>query len=692
MIGFLARRATSARSAAPAACWQRVLHAQGRFEILSFKEKKCRSGSAAGKGGGSRFSIEGLQAAASGIGGPGGQHGQMQAAGRHGRDDRRRAMRACRRHRRTLECAIAAMMLDAAAAFALVAPGGAGVCCTRIDAICARACRLRGPSCATLAMETHSGGFVGPPAIRGRVLPPAPARQHSAPARPTEGWDRLQRPLAAAVRFVLVSSMLWRVALVPAVSHSATAQPAAADCAAARAAASEPRPEQNVAAGPGQRRVAVTCNAAALRSSAGSQSQSSWGGAGGRLGAAGGQALLAKFRQNWQLYCTIPVVAGLLNWATNNLAVKMIFYPLNFWGLKIRTWPETPLGLIGWTGIVPAKAKTMAARMVQMVTASLINVTEVAARIEPAVIATTFKPMIPQAVAEAAVEGGFGWLGAGPLRGATAGISGRLADDFVRSFTVKMCDNIADIMDLEHLVVGKFVQEKKLLVELFQTCGKVELAFVIRSGLVLGFLLGIIQMAVWVAWDPWWSLAVGGALVGYITNFIAIKSIFEPVDPVHLGPFKIQGLFLTRQHEVSAEFASFLREKVLTPDAIWREILYGARRARFRALLEAHVSEFDAFGLTSASLTAVTPSGRPLKTLLADRIFLFLQEHHPALHPYMEVRLDLETTMRTKMRQMSAAEFEGVLHPIFEEDELTLICTGAVLGLVVGFLQSLAPY
>ncbi len=62
-----------------------------------------------------------------------------------------------------------------------------------------------------------------------------------------------------------------------------------------------------------------------------------------------GQAavLWAKWQRNWMLYCTIPVVAGLLNWATNNLAVKMIFYPLNFWGLRLKTWPDTPLGLIG---------------------------------------------------------------------------------------------------------------------------------------------------------------------------------------------------------------------------------------------------------------------------------------------------------------------------------------------------------
>ena len=46
-----------------------------------------------------------------------------------------------------------------------------------------------------------------------------------------------------------------------------------------------------------------------------------------------------------------------------------------------------------------------------------------------------------------------------------------------------MQDNIKDIMDLENLVVEKFVKEKKLLVELFQTCGKVELAFIVRSGM-----------------------------------------------------------------------------------------------------------------------------------------------------------------------------------------------------------------
>ena len=54
------------------------------------------------------------------------------------------------------------------------------------------------------------------------------------------------------------------------------------------------------------------------------------------------------------------------------------------------------------------------------------------------------------------------------------------------------------------------------------------------------FLLSFNLLQVWVAWDPPWSLALGGALVGYVTNLVAIKSIFWPVQPQTVGPFTVQ--------------------------------------------------------------------------------------------------------------------------------------------------------
>lgn len=38
---------------------------------------------------------------------------------------------------------------------------------------------------------------------------------------------------------------------------------------------------------------------------------------------------------------------------------------------------------------------------------------------------------------------------------------------------------------------------------------------------------------------------------------------------------------------------------------------------------------------------------------------------------------------------MSTRTFEGVLHPVFQEEEITLVIAGAVLGAIAGFLQML---
>jgi hypothetical protein len=64
-----------------------------------------------------------------------------------------------------------------------------------------------------------------------------------------------------------------------------------------------------------------------------------------------------------------------------------------------------------------------------------------------------------------------------------------------------------------------------------------------------------------------------------------------------------------------------------------------------------------------------------------------LPQHLPVLYSYMDSTLALEDTLRTRMLKMTSRQFERVLHPIFEQDELTLILAGAVLGFAAGLVQ-----
>lgn len=61
-------------------------------------------------------------------------------------------------------------------------------------------------------------------------------------------------------------------------------------------------------------------------------------------------ALAAGYQEenvNYWLYLSIPVVSAIVGWGTNVVALKMTFFPIEFFGIPIKTWPEQPFGLIG---------------------------------------------------------------------------------------------------------------------------------------------------------------------------------------------------------------------------------------------------------------------------------------------------------------------------------------------------------
>ena len=58
------------------------------------------------------------------------------------------------------------------------------------------------------------------------------------------------------------------------------------------------------------------------------------------------------------------------------------------------------------------------------------------------------------------------------------------------------------------------------------------------------------QMALWIFYELPWTLAAGGAVVGYLTNWIALKLIFEPVEPTQMSGLATLDVASGGQHSV----------------------------------------------------------------------------------------------------------------------------------------------
>ena len=64
------------------------------------------------------------------------------------------------------------------------------------------------------------------------------------------------------------------------------------------------------------------------------------------------------------LVLLIPLISGVVGWATNVVAVQMMFHPIEFVGVK---------PFLGWQGIIPGNAVSLARASTEIITTKLIN-------------------------------------------------------------------------------------------------------------------------------------------------------------------------------------------------------------------------------------------------------------------------------------------------------------------------------
>jgi uncharacterized membrane protein YheB (UPF0754 family) len=165
--------------------------------------------------------------------------------------------------------------------------------------------------------------------------------------------------------------------------------------------------------------------------------------------------------------------------------------------------------------------------------------------------------------------------------------------------------------------------------------------------------------------------------VGYVTNWIAIKLLFDPAEPVSIanGFIVIQGLFESRQVEVSDEFGDFMKRRVLTPASLLNDLASGGETG-------------DLFEFLRRQLPYPIPSHILQAAIHAIQHVADHPSQYPELHQYISDQLDIDHTLASRLKVLSPTDFEDLLHPVFQEDEIVLIMTGGVLGLLAGAAQT----
>ena len=410
---------------------------------------------------------------------------------------------------------------------------------------------------------------------------------------------------------------------------------------------------------------------------------------------------------------TVPIFTGVIGYTINWTGVWMLFKPLSFKGIrvpgvktvvrvlprKIQQIPGVMNGGVGWQGIIPSRAAKMGSISVDKGIAKLGSPAEFYQQLEPEKIAEhildTARGDMREMVERIMEREHPGlWRDLGPqLRETVHERVQEQLPDIVRQVTDEIGANINQLLDIKLMVVRHIEEHPEIANRIYGETGKRELRFMVNFGFFFGFAMGIPLAFVTEVFTQWWLLPLGGVLIGYATNWAAIWMIFEPVEERMIGPFKVQGLFLKRQHEASAVYADVVAEKVITLSNIGEALLEGPRSDRTRRMIEdamrpamdravgraraavrvaVGASEYDAIR-ESVAVEAVDYTMNPL----TDKDF------------NREQSARIRELMTNRMREMSPKDFSDMLRTVMREDEWLLYLHGAVLGLGGGVIHLL---
>lgn len=208
---------------------------------------------------------------------------------------------------------------------------------------------------------------------------------------------------------------------------------------------------------------------------------------------------------------SVPLVAAMVGWFTNWLAIQMSFYPVQFVGA----------GLIGWQGVIPRKAEKMAHICIDRTLQQFGDLNAVYRQLEPQRIVeqviSQVGPRMDEYIDEVMYEIQPVLWDNLPLflRNRIYQWGREQLPARIESLVEDFGDDLNDLVDLKALLSRELESHPDLMNRIFQQAGSVELRSVINRGAIIGGILGAVLAPIWARYPEPWLLPVGGFAVDF---------------------------------------------------------------------------------------------------------------------------------------------------------------------------------
>ncbi|MGX8126808.1 DUF445 family protein [Clostridioides difficile] len=186
-------------------------------------------------------------------------------------------------------------------------------------------------------------------------------------------------------------------------------------------------------------------------------------------------------------------------------------------------------------------------------------------------------------------------------------------------------------------------------------------------------------------------LAVIGGFIGYVTNVVAIKLIFRPIEPIKIPILNIEivGLIPKRRAEIAANVGEIIQEEFLSMDEILANIITDEDKEEVVRYIKARVK------IIIHEKVSFIPSG--IKNMIQDYLGEIIEsevkqsidELSKNIINKANERIDIQKMVEDKINELDLYELEEIIIKIAKKELKHIEFLGLVLGFLIGIVQGL---
>ncbi|MCB0515631.1 MAG: DUF445 family protein [Chitinophagales bacterium] len=187
------------------------------------------------------------------------------------------------------------------------------------------------------------------------------------------------------------------------------------------------------------------------------------------------------------------------------------------------------------------------------------------------------------------------------------------------------------------------------------------------------------------------SFPIIAGAIGWFTNFIAVKMLFYPQNPVKVLFWEIQGIFPKRHHELAEKLADVvsvelfsvadLKKHLADADSI-EKIVVGLTE-RLDHYLDVELPEKHPF----INFLTSKKTKDSLRNEMVEKISILTPEMVNNYVENIHEHINIKKIVHDKVLSFSVDKMEGILQGILSKEFKFIELIGLVIGVIVGLVQ-----